>query len=83
MLQLQLPPRHEEEYARLMQRLDRSNGKWDTSHPRYRLLNALYSYAKYKGRSLAEVKRWRDLYQHVPKRQRSVLGRQTVDEDGD
>lgn len=61
-----------EEHARLLQKLERSSGKWDTTHPRHRLLTALHGYTRYKDKNLAEVDRWRNLYKNVPKRQRTV-----------
>ncbi|KAJ5275631.1 hypothetical protein N7505_004176 [Penicillium chrysogenum] len=64
---------HNEEHTRLMQNLQRSNGKWDSNHPRHRLLTALYGYTSYKDKNLAEVNRWRNLYKNVPKKQRTLL----------
>ncbi|THC92419.1 hypothetical protein EYZ11_008109 [Aspergillus tanneri] len=66
-------PRHEEEHIRLQHRLQRSRGKWDSVHPRQRLLTALHGFTKYKERNLVETKRWRDLYKQVSKRQRSLV----------
>ncbi|KAL4780659.1 N2227-like protein-domain-containing protein [Aspergillus varians] len=62
--------RQEEEFSRLQHRLQRSTGTWNPSHPRHRLLMALYGFSRYKERNLAEVTRWRDLYKHVPKSQK-------------
>ncbi|KGO40799.1 hypothetical protein PEXP_086110 [Penicillium expansum] len=64
---------HSEEHTRLLQTLERSSGKWDTTHPRHRLLTALHGYSSYKDKNLAEVTRWRSLYKNVPKRQRTLL----------
>ena len=47
--------RHDEEYAHLQHRLARSRGKWDSSHPRHRLLTALHGYTRYKERHLVET----------------------------
>ncbi|KAL4913018.1 N2227-like protein-domain-containing protein [Aspergillus aurantiobrunneus] len=66
-------PRQEEETLRLQHRLQRSTGTWNASHPRHRLLMALYGFTRYKERNLAEVKRWRDLYKHVPKGQKALV----------
>lgn len=63
---------HNEEHTRLLQKLERSSGKWDTTHPRHRLLTALHGYTRYKDKNLAEVDRLRNLYKNVPKRQRTV-----------
>ncbi|KAJ5494675.1 hypothetical protein N7463_010762 [Penicillium fimorum] len=64
---------HNEEHTRLLQDLQRSSGKWNSAHPRHRLLTALHGYTCYKDKSLAEVNRWRNLYKNVPKRQRTFL----------
>ncbi|OQE37952.1 hypothetical protein PENCOP_c009G06145 [Penicillium coprophilum] len=61
------------EHTRLLQNLQRSSGKWDSTHPRHRLLTALHGYTCYKDKSLAEVDKWRNLYKNVPKRQRTLL----------
>ncbi|KAL3459012.1 N2227-like protein-domain-containing protein [Aspergillus heterothallicus] len=66
-------PRQTEEYSRLQNRLQRSTGTWNTNHPRQRLLTALWGFSRYKDRNLAEVKRWRDLYKHVPKSQKAFV----------
>ncbi|KAL4863510.1 hypothetical protein BDV12DRAFT_177438 [Aspergillus spectabilis] len=66
-------PRQEAEYIRLQQRLSKSTGTWDKSHPRHRLLTALWGFSRYKERNLAEVNRWRDLYKHVSKPQKKVI----------
>ncbi|KAJ5339963.1 hypothetical protein N7452_006691 [Penicillium brevicompactum] len=62
-----------EKHARLLQTLDRSSGKWDSSHPRHRLLAALYGFASYENGSRSDINRWKDLYKKVPKRQRLLL----------
>lgn len=61
-----------EEHSRLLQSLERSNGKWDVSHPRHRLLTALYGFSRYNEGSQSDLNRWKDLYKKVPKRQRLV-----------
>lgn len=65
-------PRHRQEKVHLMKRMDRKNGKWGTTHPRYRLLEALYSFTKYRERNMAELDRWRSLYKNVGKNQKQV-----------
>ncbi|KAL4738231.1 N2227-like protein-domain-containing protein [Aspergillus similis] len=67
--------RQKREYVRLQSRLSRTSGTWGPSHPRHRLLMALYGFTRYKERNLAEVKRWRDLYKHVPKGQKQLVER--------
>ncbi|KAL4925536.1 N2227-like protein-domain-containing protein [Aspergillus undulatus] len=66
-------PRQEAEHNRLHHRLRHSTETWNTSHPRHRLLMALYGFTRYKERNLAEVKRWRELYKHVSKSQKKVV----------
>lgn len=55
-----------------MQTLQKSKGKWDSTHPRYRLLTALKAYLLYKPRSAADIDKWRNSYKKIPKKQRSV-----------
>lgn len=62
-------PRHRQEKAHLMKRMDRKSGKWTTNHPRYRLLEALWAYTRYRERQIAELDRWRSLYKSVSKKQ--------------
>jgi hypothetical protein len=64
--------RHRQEKAHLMKRMDRKNGKWTSIHPRYRLLEALFSYSKYRDSNMAELDRWRGLYKNVGKQQKKV-----------
>ncbi|EUC42052.1 hypothetical protein COCMIDRAFT_39858 [Bipolaris oryzae ATCC 44560] len=54
--------RHRHEKAHLMKRMDRKSGKWTMNHPRYRLLEALWAYTRYRERHMAELDRWRTLY---------------------
>lgn len=65
-------PRQRQEKAHLMKRMNRKTGKWGTGHPRYRLLEALYGFSKYRERNLAELKRWKDMYGNVKSGQRQV-----------
>ncbi|KAI8192531.1 Carnosine N-methyltransferase [Colletotrichum sp. SAR 10_75] len=65
--------RHEQEKKNLMKRLSKSHGKWDTNHPRHRLMEALFGFSRYKVRQMAELNRWKDLYTHVPKAQKKLL----------
>jgi carnosine N-methyltransferase len=65
-------PRHRQEKAHLMKRMNKKSGKWGTSHPRYRLLEALWGYTKYRERHMAELDRWRSLYRSVGKKQKKV-----------
>ena len=63
---------HRIEKIHLMKKLERKAAKWNSNHPRYRLLEALYGYARYRERSMAELNRWRNKYSKLPKRQRKV-----------
>lgn len=65
-------PRHRQEKAHLMKRMSRSHGKWTTSHPRHRLLEALRGFSKYREVNMAELDRWRNLYKNVGKKQKKV-----------
>ncbi|EFQ97687.1 methyltransferase [Nannizzia gypsea CBS 118893] len=63
-----------EEETRLRDRIRRdSKRKWDSSHPRYRLLTAMHGFARYKDRNLAEAERWSTLYLNSPKRHRTLI----------
>ncbi|KAH6629125.1 N2227-like protein-domain-containing protein [Boeremia exigua] len=66
-------PRHRHEKVHLMKRMNRKTGKWNTVHPRYRLLEALYGFTKYRERNMAELDRWRSMYGNVGKSQKKVL----------
>ncbi|WYZ36820.1 hypothetical protein EsH8_II_000326 [Colletotrichum jinshuiense] len=66
-------PRQEQEKKNLLKRMSKSHGKWDTNHPRHRLLEALFGFSRYKPRQMAELDRWKGLYKHVSKAQRAVL----------
>lgn len=61
-----------------MQRMSRKTGKWNTSHPRYRLLEALFGFTKYRERNIAELDRWRSMYSNVKKVQKKVNSRKSV-----
>jgi hypothetical protein len=68
-------PRQRQEKAHMMKRMDRKSGKWTSAHPRYRLLEALYSFSRYRERNLAELKRWKDMYSNVKSKQKQVSNR--------
>jgi carnosine N-methyltransferase len=67
-----MQPRQRQEMAHLKKRMDQKNGNWDTIHPRYRLLESLYGFSKYRERSMAELKRWKDMYENVKPHQKQV-----------
>ena len=60
------------ELQSLFKRLDRSQGKWEQRHPRYRLLDALYGFLSHQDLVSNEVTRWRTLYKSVYKAQKKV-----------
>ncbi|EFQ31591.1 hypothetical protein CGRA01v4_01450 [Colletotrichum graminicola] len=66
-------PRHEQEGKNLLKRMSKFHGKWDTNHPRHRLLEALFGFGRYKERHMAEIGRWKGFYKHVSKAQKAVL----------
>lgn len=68
-------PRHGQEKAHLMKRLSRKHGTWNAMHPRYRLLEGLYGFSKYRERNMAELRKWRSQYNSVSKAQKKVLYR--------
>lgn len=53
-------------------RLGKYHGKWDTKHPRHRLMEALFGFSRYKVGQMAELDRWKGLYTHVSKAQKRV-----------
>ncbi|EGE03525.1 methyltransferase [Trichophyton equinum CBS 127.97] len=63
-----------EEKSRLRDRMKRDNNKkWDSSHPRYRLLTAMHGFARYIDRNLAEADRWSTLYMNSPLHHRRFI----------
>jgi hypothetical protein len=74
----QSSPRRRLEKVHLMRRIARNHGKWGPSHPRYRLLEALFGFVKYRDRNMAEVDRWRKMYKRVSKKQKHVRARETA-----
>jgi hypothetical protein len=71
-VKMQASPRHRQEKAHLMKRMDRKSGKWGSSHPRHRLLEALFGYTRYREQNMAELERWRSLYKSVGKKQKKA-----------
>lgn len=65
-------PRHTQEKKNLLQRLRRDKGHWVRTHPRYRLLDALYGYTHYYERQVAEIDRLKGLYKRTTKDQKAV-----------
>lgn len=70
-------PRHKKEKDELLQRLNRGSKKWNASHPRHRLLDALWAFTQYYDRNHEDLKKWKRLYGKVPSRQRALLERTT------
>ncbi|KAF2825472.1 N2227-domain-containing protein [Ophiobolus disseminans] len=65
--------RYRQEKVHLLKRMNQKQGNWGTSHPRYRLMEALFGFTKYRERSMAELDRWRGLYKNVGKKQKRTL----------
>ncbi|ETN43496.1 uncharacterized protein HMPREF1541_02655 [Cyphellophora europaea CBS 101466] len=65
--------RHEQERERLLHRIRRETGKWDDKHPRWKILEALHGFARYRDLAGAEVDRFEDLYKHVPSKHKKIL----------
>lgn len=69
-----VPSLHEEEEReRLIQRIERAEGKWDGNHPRWRILEALHGFDRYRDVAGAEIARFEGLYKHVPQKHKKVL----------
>ncbi|KAG7110689.1 hypothetical protein HYQ44_011079 [Verticillium longisporum] len=66
-------PRYEAEHKALLKRMSKSHGKWDTTHPRARLLDALHGYVRYRERQTAELDKWRRMYKNTSSSQKMVL----------
>ncbi|PNH36540.1 hypothetical protein VD0002_g4577 [Verticillium dahliae] len=66
-------PRYEAEHKALLKRMSKSHGKWDTTHPRARLLDALHGYVRYRERQTAELDKWRRMYKNTSSSQKKVL----------
>jgi hypothetical protein len=64
--------RHIDEKERLLKRLDKSTGKWNNHHPRYRLLDAMHGFVRYYDRQNEEIERLKGLYKKVSKPQKKV-----------
>jgi SAM-dependent methyltransferase len=60
------------EYTRLLHRIERSAGKWNDRHPRWRLLEALDGFDRYRQIVGEEINRFEALYSHVPQEQKQV-----------
>lgn len=48
---------------------------WSSTHPRHRLLDALFGFQSYYERQQAELERFRGLYKHVSKKHKTVRNR--------
>ncbi|KAG7123758.1 Carnosine N-methyltransferase like protein [Verticillium longisporum] len=66
-------PRYEAEHNALLKRMSKSHGKWDTTHPRARLLDALHGYVRYRERQTAELDKWRRMYKSTSSSQKKVV----------
>jgi len=64
--------RHVEEKKRLLASLERNEEDWTVNHPRYRLLQALHGFVRYKERYQNQVKGWVNEYESLPEAQKKV-----------
>lgn len=64
--------RREDERGRLFGRIDRDSAQWDSKHPRWKLLEALHGFHRYKDITIAEIDRFEGLYKHVPRNHKKV-----------
>ncbi|KAM3446915.1 hypothetical protein MY3296_009221 [Beauveria thailandica] len=64
--------RHESEKERLLQSLRRDRN-WSSTHPRHRLLDALFGFQSYYERQQVELERFRGLYKHLSKKHKTLL----------
>jgi hypothetical protein len=62
----------EAEHTRLLRRAERSAGKWNDRHPRWRLLEALDGFDRYRQIVGEEINRFEALYSHVSPEQKQV-----------
>ncbi|XWW96222.1 hypothetical protein V2A60_004195 [Cordyceps javanica] len=63
---------HEAEKERLLKSLQRDH-TWSSSHPRHRLLDALFGFQNYYERQQVELERFRGLYKHLSKKHKTLL----------
>lgn len=64
--------RYEDEHGRLLDRVGRNSAQWDNKHPRWKLLEALHGFDRYKDITVAEIDRFEGLYKHVPRNHKKV-----------
>lgn len=64
--------RQDVEKARLMDTLQRDKKSWSTSHPRHRLLDALFGFQNYRERQQVELNRLRGLYKLTTRTQKTA-----------
>ena len=58
--------------SRMLHDLQRGSGKWNSNHPRWRLMNSMKAYSRYGEERTAELDVWRKRYKKLPRSQRSV-----------
>lgn len=56
----------------MFEELRRDHGKWNSNHPRYRLLNGLKAYLNYGEDRTSDLDTWRKRYKKLPSAQRTV-----------
>jgi hypothetical protein len=62
----------QEDAAHLLHSLQRDSGKWNSNHPRWRLMNSMKAYLRYGEERTAELDIWRKRYKKLPRSQRLV-----------
>jgi hypothetical protein len=58
--------------SRMLHELQRGSGKWNSNHPRWRLMTSMKAYLHYGEDRTAELDVWRKRYKKLPRSQRSV-----------
>jgi len=64
--------RFQEDASRMFHDLQRTSGKWNSNHPRWRLMNSMKAYLRYGEDRTADLDTWRKRYKKLSRSQRSV-----------
>lgn len=62
----------QEDASRMFHELQRTSGKWNSNHPRWRLMNSMKAYLRYGEDRTADLDTWRKRYKKLSRSQRSV-----------
>lgn len=62
----------QEDASRMLTELQRDTGKWNSNHPRYRLLSSMMAFMRYGEDRTTELDTWRKRYKKLPRSQRTV-----------